>query len=91
MRVAAAYATAWSSLAVAVRHISADDKRQALIEASKRMQQLTFEFKHPVLVQRAMYGLASTQIEGGRLAAAKDTLSRLRQSLARAGAPAFKQ
>lgn len=91
MRVAAAYANAWSALAVAVRHISAEDKKQALVEATKRMQQLTFEFKHPVLVQRAMYGLASTQIEGGRLASAKDTLTRLQQSLARAGAPAFKK
>ncbi|MCH1541834.1 MAG: hypothetical protein L7U45_02105 [Alphaproteobacteria bacterium] len=91
MRVAASYATAWSSLAVAVRHVSAEDKKQALVEATKRMQQLTFEFKHPVLVQRAMYGLASTHIEGGRLAAAQDTLTRLRQSLARAGAPEFKQ
>ena len=91
MRVAAAYAEAWSSLAVAVRHISADDKRRALVLATKRMQQLTFEFKHPVLVQRAMYGLASAQIEGGRLALAKNTLTRLQQSLARAGAPEFKQ
>jgi hypothetical protein len=91
MRVAASYAVAWSALAGAVRHISANDKRQALSLATQKMQQLSFEFKHPVLVQRAMYGLASAQIEGGRLAAAKETLTRLRQSLARAGAPDFRQ
>ena len=49
---------------MAVRHISAEDKKQALAAATKAMQQLTFEFKHPVVVQRAMYGLATAQIEG---------------------------
>ena len=51
-------------LAAAVRHISAEDKKQALGAAGDAMRQLTFEFKHPVLVQRAMYGLATAQIEG---------------------------
>ena len=91
MRVASAYASAWAALASAVRHISAEDKKQGLIAATKLLQQLTFEFKHPVLVQRSMYGLATAQIEGGQLAAATQTLTRLRQSLARGGAPAFKQ
>lgn len=91
MRVAAAYAEAWGALAVAVRHISAEDKKQALAAAAKAMQQLTFEFKHPVLVQRAMYGLATTQIEGGRLDPAVATLTRLRQSLARGGDADFKK
>ena len=90
MRVAAAYATAWGALAAAVRHISAEDKKQALDLAGKAMLQLTFEFKHPVLVQRAMYGLATAQIEGGRLAAAVATLTRLKQSLARGGDADFK-
>jgi hypothetical protein len=90
MRVAASYATAWGALAAAVRHISAEDKKQALATAGKAMQQLTFEFKHPVLVQRAMYGLATSQIEGGRLAAAVATLTRLKQSLARGGDADFK-
>lgn len=90
MRVATAYATAWGALAAAVRHISAEDKKQALDLAGKAMLQLTFEFKHPVLVQRAMYGLATAQIEGGRLAAAVATLTRLKQSLARGGDADFK-
>ena len=51
-------------LAAAVRHISAEDKKQALGAAGDAMRQLTFEFKHPILVQRAMYGLATAQIEG---------------------------
>lgn len=91
MRVASAYAQAWGALAASVRHISAEDKKQALTGAIKQLQLLSFEFKHPVLVQRSMYGLATAQIEGGRVRAAANTLKRLQQSLARGGAPAFKQ
>ena len=91
MRVAAAYAEAWSMLAAAVRHISAEDKKQALGAAGDAMRQLTFEFKHPILVQRAMYGLATAQIEAGRLAAAVATLTRLRQSLAIGGDADFQK
>lgn len=91
MRVAAAYSEAWGMLAAAVRHISAEDKKQALAAATKAMRQLTFEFKHPILVQRAMYGLATAQIEGGRLAAAVATLKRLKQSLAVGGDADFKK
>ena len=91
MRVAAAYSEAWGALAMAVRQISAEDKKQALAAATKAMQQLTFEFKHPVVVQRAMYGLATAQIEGGGLALAVATLTRLKQSLARGGDADFKK
>ena len=91
MRVAAAYAEAWSTLAAAVRHISAEDKKQALREAGHAMRQLTFEFKHPILVQRAMYGLATAQIEAGRLGEAVATLTRLRQSLAIGGDADFQK
>ena len=91
MRVAAAYAEAWSALAAAVRHVSAEDKKQALRAAGDAMRQLTFEFKHPILVQRAMYGLATAQIEAGRLAAAVATLTRLRQSLAIGGDADFQK
>ena len=54
----------------------------------RAMRQLTFEFKHPILVQRAC-GLATAQIEAGRLAAAV-ALTRLRQSLAIGGDADFK-
>ena len=91
LRVAAAYARAWGRLAMAVRHISADDKRQGLQAAQEELRQLTFEFKHPQLVQRAMYGLATAQIEGGQLADAKASLERLRSSLKRGGSPDFVQ
>ena len=50
-------------------------------QALAAMRSLTFEFKHPVLVQRAMYGLATAQIEVSDVATAKQTLERLRQSL----------
>lgn len=81
LRVASAYGAAWGQLATAVRHIVADDKRKAMQRALAAMRFLTFEFKHPVLVQRAMYGLATAQIEAGDVANAKQTLGRLRQSL----------
>ena len=85
MRVAAAYAAAWGQLAMAVRHISADDKKKGLKAAQEALRQLSFEFKHPQLVQRAMYGLATAQIEGGQLAEAKASLERLQASLKRGG------
>ena len=85
MRVAAAYADAWGQLAMAVRHISADDKRRSLKAAQQALRDLTFEFKHPQLVQRAMYGLATAHIEGGQLALALDSLTRLQASLKRGG------
>ena len=81
LRVAGAYGAAWGRLAAAVRHISADEKRKAMRQALASMRGLTFEFKHPVLVQRAMYGLATAQIEAGDVETAKQTLERLRQSL----------
>ena len=87
--MAGAYGAAWGRLAAAVRHISAEDKKQAL-DWPQECVQLTFEFKHPVLVQRAMYGLATAQIEAGDVETAKQTLQRLRlKPLARGGAPAF--
>jgi tetratricopeptide (TPR) repeat protein len=89
LRVAGAYGLAWGQLAAAVRHISAQEKAQAMRVALRAMQGLTFEFKHPVLVQRAMYGLATTQIEAGDLPTAISTLQRLQQSLKRGGAPSF--
>jgi len=89
LRVAGAYGVAWGQLAAAVRHISAQEKAEAMQGALKAMQGLTFEFKHPVLVQRAMYGLATTQIEAGDLTTATSTLQRLQQSLKRGGAPSF--
>lgn len=89
MRVAAAYAAAWGQLAMAVRHISADDKKKGLKVAQEALRQLSFEFKHPQLVQRAMYGLATAQIEGGQLAEAKASLERLQASLKRGGAKDF--
>lgn len=85
MRVAAAYGAAWGQLAMAVRHISANDKRQGLAAAEAALRQLSFEFKHPQLVQRAMYGLATAQIEGGQLGQAKASLARLQASLKRGG------
>lgn len=85
MRVAAAYGDAWGQLAMAVRHISADDKRRGLTAAQQALRDLTFEFKHPQLVQRAMYGLATAHIEGGQLAMALETLARLQASLKRGG------
>ena len=89
MRVAAAYAAAWGQLAMAVRHISADDKKKGLKAAQEALRQLSFEFKHPQLVQRAMYGLATAQIEGGQLAEAKASLERLQASLKRGGTKDF--
>lgn len=89
LRVAGAYGVAWGKLAAAVRHISAEEKAQAMQGALNAMQGLTFEFKHPVLVQRAMYGLATSQIEAGDLKTATETLQRLQDSLKRGGAPSF--
>ncbi len=90
MRVAGAYASAWGHLAAAVRQVSAEDKKQALQIAQQKLTRLGFEFKHPVLVQRSMYGLATAQIEAGQLAAAKETLQRLSRSLQRGSAADFK-
>jgi len=89
LRVASAYAAAWGQLARAVRHISANEKRQALIAARADLQKLTFEFKHPVLVQRAMYGMAVAQVENGNVAQAQATLERLLSSLKRNDAGQF--
>src|SRR6056300_1180131 len=89
LRVASAYAAAWGHLARAVRHISANEKRQALIAARADLQKLTFEFKHPVLVQRAMYGMAVAQVENGDVALAQATLERLLSSLKRNDAGQF--
>ncbi len=83
LRVASAYAAAWGQLAGAVRYISANEKRQALIAARAELQKLTFEFKHPVVVQRAMYGMAVAQVENGNVALAQATLERLLSSLKR--------
>lgn len=91
LRVAGAYAAAWGQLAAAVRHISADDKRRAMKQAQNALRLLSFEFKHPHLVQRAMYGLATAQIEAGQLSVAQQTLERLQQSLRRGGAADFKR
>ena len=91
LRVASAYAQAWGQLAAAVRHVSANEKRDALLGAQAALRLLSFEFKHPVLVQRAMYGLATAHVEAGQVEAAKATLQRLQQSLRRGGAPQFKQ
>ena len=89
LRVAAAYGEAWGQLAMAVRHISAEDKKTGLRAAQEALRQLTLEFKHPQLVQRAMYGLATAQIEGGQLADAKASLERLQSSLKRGGSKDF--
>ena len=90
LRVAAAYASAWGELALAVRQLAAEDKKIALRRAQHSLTRLGFEFKHPVLVQRAMYGLATAQLEAGQLAEAKSTLRRLQDSLRRGGAADFK-
>lgn len=89
LRVASAYAAAWGALSSAVRNISANEKRKALRAARETLQKLTFEFKHPVLVQRSMYGLAVAHIENGNVASARDTLGRLISSLQRNGMPEF--
>lgn len=89
LRVAGAYGAAWGELAMAVRHISADDKRKGLQAAQSALRQLSFEFKHPQLVQRAMYGLATAQIEGGQVDLAKASLERLKASLKRGGNAGF--
>jgi hypothetical protein len=89
LRVASAYGAAWGHLAQAVRHVSANDKRAALHRVRADLQKLTFEFKHPVLVQRAMYGLALAQVENGDVAQAQDTLDRLLSSLRRNDARQF--
>ena len=85
LRVAGAYALAWTNLSRATREISAEARRQALAEATENMRALTLEFSHPVIVQRAMYGLATAQIEGGEVAPAVATLNQLKASLARGG------
>ena len=90
LRVAAAYAAAWGELALAVRQISAEDKKRALLAAQKNLSRLGFEFKHPVLVQRAMYGLATAYLEAGQIGEATATLRRLQESLRRGGSADFK-
>ena len=90
LRVASAYGAAWGHLAQAVRHVSANDKRAALQQVRVDLQKLTFEFKHPVLVQRSMYGLALAQVENGGVAQAQATLNRLLSSLRRKDARQFR-
>lgn len=89
LRVAAGYAAAWARLAQAVRQVTAEDRRQALATAHQALQKLTFEFKHPQVVQRAMYGLATAELEAGNVDAARRTLARLQASLKRGGAADF--
>ncbi|HAL85369.1 MAG TPA: hypothetical protein DCP12_06970 [Rhodobiaceae bacterium] len=85
LRVAGAYALAWANLSRATREISAEARRKALVGATEDMRALTLEFSHPVIVQRAMYGLATAQIEGGDVPAAIATLDQLKASLQRGG------
>lgn len=85
LRVAGAYALAWAQVSRATREISAEKRRAALLGATEDMRALTLEFSHPVIVQRAMYGLATAQIEGGDVAAAIATLEQLKASLERGG------
>ena len=85
LRVAGAYALAWAQLSRATREIGAEARRKALLDATEDMRALTLEFSHPVIVQRAMYGLATAQIEGGNVAAAIATLEQLKSSLGRGG------
>ena len=89
LRVAAHYAHAWGQLALAAKQVSAEARHQALPPARDGFARLGFEFGHPLLVQRAMYGLAIAHIESGDVAAAKATLTRLLTSLKKAGQPAF--
>ena len=85
LRVAGAYALAWAELSRATREISAEARRKAILGATEDMRALTLEFSHPVIVQRAMYGLATAQIEGGDVPAAIATLEQLKASLAKGG------
>ena len=85
LRVAGAYALAWANLSRATREISAETRRRAMRGATEDMRALTLEFSHPVIVQRAMYGLATAQIEGGDVPAAIATLEQLKASLVRGG------
>lgn len=89
LRVAAHYAHAWGQLALAAKQVSAEARHLALPPARDGFARLGFEFGHPLLVQRAMYGLAIAHIESGDVAAAKATLTRLLTSLKKAGQPAF--
>ena len=89
LRVAVHYAHAWGQLALAAKQVSAEARHQALPQARDGFARLGFEFGHPLLVQRAMYGLAIAHIESGDVAAAKATLNRLLTSLKKAGQPAF--
>ena len=89
LRVAVHYAHAWGQLALAAKQVSAEARQQALPQARDGFARLGFEFGHPLLVQRAMYGLAIAHIESGDVAAAKATLNRLLTSLKKAGQPAF--
>ena len=59
LRVAGAYALAWAELSRATREISAEARRKAILGATEGMRALTLEFSHPVIVQRAMYGLGN--------------------------------
>ena len=85
LRVAGAYGLAWANLSRATREISAETRRKAMRGATEDMRALTLEFSHPVIVQRAMYGLATAQIEGGDVPAAIATLEQLKASLVRGG------
>ena len=82
LRVAAHYAHAWGQLALAAKQVSAEARHQALPPARDGFARLGFEFGHPLLVQRAMYGLAIAHIESGDVAAAQgdiDPLAHLAQ------------
>ena len=81
LRVAAAYAAGWGHLSLAVRQISAQKRRQQLAEAARRFAALGFEFRHPIVVQRAIYAQAVTHLENGNVAAARERLEHLRHSL----------
>lgn len=89
LRVAVHYAHAWGQLALAAKQVSAEARNQALPPARDGFARLGFEFGHPLLVQRAMYGLAIAHIESGDVASAKATLDRLLTSLKKAGQPEF--
>ena len=91
LRVAGAYALAWAVLSSATREISAEARSKAMLGATEDMRALTLEFSHPVIVQRAMYGLATAQIEGGDVSAAIATLEQLNASLAQGGQQSLKE
>ncbi len=91
LRVGAAYAAGWGQLSMAVRRIAAEDRRQQLMVAARRFQELGLEFKYPIVVQRAIYAQAVTHVENGDIDAARNALERLKQSLQRGGAADFRR